>query len=1028
VVAAAPGFLRARSSLPEEGAQSGQEVIVVLDPAVALRGVVVDARGYAVGDAEVRAVQRTELGPAWDDPGVFGRSGADGRFRLDGLEADSAHVVHVRREGYAPAVESVAPATASSGRARPGRFPELRTVLHEDRVLRGRVLDEAGAPVAGARVLVVHEELVRSRPQGSPGIAETATASDGSFKFEQMVAGRVALALSAAGHAPLRKEGVELPQEGGVIDLGELVLEPEAVVEGRVVDPEGAPVEGARVVARAAPVPMTLRPSSIDLIGDEKPVATGADGRFRIGGLPGERMVRLEVQKEGFAAASIRGVRAPTEEPVAVVLRPAARVRGTVVDGRGRPIPDAEISRSWRTMSFGSPGGLFRPVRTDERGEFEIDDLSPGPIAFEAEASGYRMSSPVTVELAPGELLDGVEIVLHEGTSVTGRVVGPDGLPVAEAQVSARIESGEGLSTGGRGFARTAADGRFELDTLAPGVAIVVARKEGFAEATETLELGPGGASLELALGRGTVVSGWVLDPDGAPAAGIDLRLGSRGRTSSNDPRATSSADGSFVFRGVPEGEYRVRVMDGELSRWSVPDPIHVEGEAPVTGVEVRLPRTASLRGRLVGLEPSELRTAEVRAMGTGAGGIRLLPGRVDEDGTYRITELTPGDWTVIALNQAHGLQAQGTVEIEPGQTGATLDLEFGQGYTVTGTVTSGGEPVPGAAVAISGASMSGATRATTGLDGRFRIEGVAEGRSSLTVQDPGTGTMTPRTIEVDGDLDLRVEIETFRVRGVVYAADGSGPIGGASVGLSPLQVGEDPARWAFSASRRTVTGEDGSFLLTGLEDGRWHLKVSKSGYAAHASELLVAGGDVEAAPVYLESGGALEIRARLATGGSPEHLMFAVLGPPSLHGEQALDTGSARAAEEGRFVLSSVPPGSHVLQLWTMGSAVVRVQVEVPGSVDVTLPPPCTLVVSVPDLAADGTPASFTLVDSSGDAPFAGFAPRGIPIAEGRAKIPSLAPGAWTVTVTAEDGRTWAGTVEVVPDSTGVENRLVLE
>jgi protocatechuate 3,4-dioxygenase beta subunit len=1007
--AAAPGYVEAASRVPAAGPGRAEETVLLLEPAAVLSGTVVDDADRPIEGAEVRVVETGDQGWRRAGGSLYARTDRAGRFRIDGLAARSPHLAHVARQGYSPAVEDVAPAPERPD-GRPALLAELRIVLREGRALRARAVDEAGAPVAGARAVLLPEELARRRWPGlPPGVLSAESAADGRFELREVLPGRASLLLSAPGRAPVERQGVEIPVDVLVTDLGELVLEPEAFVEGRVVEPGGSPVAEASVRAsRPSSEIFGEWPSSVETMGSER-VTSGSDGSFRIGAIRAGQVVELKAEKEGYVDGSASGVRAPTEEPVDLVLRPAATVAGRVVDSRGRPVPEAEVRTSFRARLPNM--GFFGRVMADERGAFVLSGVPPGLVALEAAAAGYQPSPPVTLELEPGERREGVEVVLELGAVVTGRVLSPDGFPLEGAQVAATWDDLQSFSPGRP--AVTGPDGRFTLDTLAPGRVVLEASREGYGRGRTELELELGGASVEIELERGATVSGRLLEAEGAPAGNRTLQLlpGGVAFDSRARAKATTASDGTFIFHGVAAGEYRLALTDGYRPVWSAPDPIAVQAGLPREGIEVRLPRLAAISGRLLGLAPDQLSGVVVGAAKFEHMTFEEHRGEVLDDGTYRVPGLTPGRWEVTAANLELGRRGQGWIEIEPGRSEATLDVELQGGHTVSGTVRRAGEPIAGAEVSLSGGT------ATTDLEGHFRIEGVPTGQQGVLVRDPASGAFVVEQVEIEGDRELLLELEAHRIAGTVYAADGSGPIAGATVQVEREQ--EDEAR--FSMPSQTVTGSGGGFLLPGVGAGRWRLVVEKSGYAAHVSAVEVLGGDVETAPVFLEPAGVLELRVRLADGRSPSSLLVVVLGAAG----QPLATRYLQAAAPGRFVLDTLPAGPSELQVSAPEAPPLRVRVEAPGSADVVLPEPCTLKVTVPELTGEAIPAAVTVTDPSGAPSSAAFGSNQALMLSGQAELTNLAPGTWTVTVTAADGRIWTATATVSP---GGANRLVIE
>jgi hypothetical protein len=228
------------------------------------------------------------------------------------------------------------------------------------------------------------------------------------------------------------------------------------------------------------------------------------------------------------------------------------------------------------------------------------------------------------------------------------------------------------------------------------------------------------------------------------------------------------------------------------------------------------------------------------------------------------------------------------------------------------------------------------------------------------------------------------------------------------------------------------VTTPEGRFTLEDLQQGRWRLKIGKEGFADRTVAVEVGAGDVEVPPISLDRTPGLVLVVHLADGTVPQVVTAMAYGA----GPEPVWTGAAQTGLGGRTVLASLPAGSWDLTVSGPGTGPARVPVTVPGDpVPVVLQPACRLRVRVPELAADGSAgatgsgtlsALVRLNDAQGRPPwfFHGREPA-FPMAGDTAEVPALPAGAWTVTVTAPDGRTWSGTAVTRPGETA---ELVLQ
>jgi carboxypeptidase family protein len=310
----------------------------------------------------------------------------------------------------------------------------------------------------------------------------------------------------------------------------------------------------------------------------------------------------------------------PSVLAVAVVLAQApaptqaARIAGRVVAAdSGVPLPDARVTLAPFVVRQGGAGpavlqsGPPPQAITDQDGRFVFEGVAPGAYTFDAQHSGYASlrnigsGPPQTIQLAPGQSIDSVELRLQRGSVIAGRVFGPSGEPLADVRVVAmrRVQTagaqGRLLPIGTQGPQQTNDLGEFRIAGLPAGEYVVAAvrspspalplsgavspTRQG-SQTTIATTYYPGttdqnGAS-PIAVGAGTEVgnitftvqsvpayhvSGVVVDENGAPLAGAMVML-------TGDPRngppigpagsARAAADGSFSIGEVPPGNYRL--------------------------------------------------------------------------------------------------------------------------------------------------------------------------------------------------------------------------------------------------------------------------------------------------------------------------------------------------------------------------------------------------------------------------------------------------------------------------------------
>ncbi|MFN0056995.1 MAG: carboxypeptidase-like regulatory domain-containing protein [Planctomycetota bacterium] len=186
-----------------------------------LAGFVVDATSNdGIGDAEIFAswspFPRVPVPkPADGEPTGYARSAGDGSFAL--ALPDEVSSVLVRASGYVAARVPLPLALEAE---------LLEIELEPESIIRGRVVDAAHVPVAGAALRLVARDVEHD----SAFAITCSTATDGSFELRGVARGRHALAVDQRDYA----ERVVDLEISGDHDIGVVMLAPAILLVGEV--------------------------------------------------------------------------------------------------------------------------------------------------------------------------------------------------------------------------------------------------------------------------------------------------------------------------------------------------------------------------------------------------------------------------------------------------------------------------------------------------------------------------------------------------------------------------------------------------------------------------------------------------------------------------------------------------------------------------------------------------------------------------------------------------------------------------
>ncbi|MHC4820099.1 MAG: carboxypeptidase regulatory-like domain-containing protein [Planctomycetota bacterium] len=720
------------------------------------------------------------------------------------------------------------------------RIPEQSTadvVLKGNCGLRLLVKNEAGDPVAGASVTVVGRRPAQT-------FTFTKTGNDGVVALESLGEGKLEMvAVMHPEYLPFPdriwnpgKDMQDLELVPGETKESTVTLRSGIVLHGRTVDAaSGDPVPGAFVRAVS---------SDMDLMFGGDGVRSDAEGKFRLPALrtgrsllladavthsmpPGiKRALRSKETPEGlgpFVLELEEGV-APTE--VTLPLHRNGTLRGRVVSPEGQPVPAATVS-----ITDFDPDRLMDQSPsyvTDSGGRFTIDDFAPGfECTLSATADGWMKGEIESITLEAGATLDDVEIVLTSGHELAGEVVDASGVPLADALVQVAPEGRRNSLNLGRSDsppARTDAEGRFVMRAIPEGRMAVRAEREGFVPSTEVTEVVAGQrAQVRVTLKRDAPISGRVVDESGAAVSSAWVRAQSgekvMGSGGGHSGRTNTVADGTFTIEGLPANA-TFDVTAGANGFVNAPAVSVTSG---TSGVEIRLQRGLEISGRV--LDPAGRGLAGMRVRihpKERAGGRESV--KTNDQGGFSVRGLEPGPHSVRVYGPQNGdfiLNEDHTVEA--GELGVTVNLR--EGLRIDGRlVDSNGKPVVGASVnasRIDEGQPSSSHHSNSNKSGEFALRGMPEGNYRVIVSHRGSQAQRLESVKA-GTSDLVITMsEGMALAGVVIGRDGK-PLANARV----IVRGVPPLRFYRSAR----SGSDGTFRITGLEQGKYRVEARSGG------------------------------------------------------------------------------------------------------------------------------------------------------------------------------------------------------
>ena len=375
-------------------------------------------------------------------------SRADGGFELRPVTPGRVHLVASHPDYVETVTETL--------RLDAGKQAELKIVLRHGGLLEGRVVEEDGSPVGGARVEIASPEGAIERV--------TFAADDGSFAFAAVSPRiHVSVARPESPETLVTRLGLNVPA-GERAEVEIVLPERRDLVTVRVTDDRGYSLDRVEVHALSLEPDAPLRVTRFTDDGGE---AVIEDAR----GLG----LRLVLQRTGEAPLVAQIDAAP--ERLELTMDRALTARGEVRDDGG-PVDDASVT-------LYTPTGV-RHARSDADGAFVLDNLAATPVRLLVHKAGH-VPKEVRAEIAgdPERPVELGVIELTAGGTVEGEVLDPRDDPIAGALLAVgRVPTYLPLGPLPLGIAVSDRAGHFVLHDVEPGVVSVEAYVAGLGRAS----------------------------------------------------------------------------------------------------------------------------------------------------------------------------------------------------------------------------------------------------------------------------------------------------------------------------------------------------------------------------------------------------------------------------------------------------------------------------------------------------------------------------------------------------------------
>jgi protocatechuate 3,4-dioxygenase beta subunit len=716
----------------------------------------------------------------------------------------------------------------------------------------------------------------------------------------------------------------------GMAPRWSLDLDPEGPLrmEGQVVDVDGHGVGGADVWLGSVPPRSTK---------------TEGDGTFTFDKLVG-RTYAVSAKTAQEVGGPVEYKLTEKSDPVIVKLGVGAKLVVTVHEEDKKPIAGADVTL------VGEGNAV---TKTTDGGIAKIAPVHPGWVAIRVSAPGHATQSAFTTIGSAGATGQ-LDVTLHKGIAVAGRVVDEAGKPIAKARVTTAAVWD---IPGGIEPSVTDDKGQFSLALAAGSHTLVVNDGDHAPGHSPPVTVADRPVSnVEIVMKVGGMIAGTVVDATKKPVPFATLRVAGKGGEMWNVASRQTTADraGKFELHGLAREKLQARAESDVAASKLV--EVDLAAQPAKKDLEVVLDVTGTIAGTVVDDAGQPVAEVTVNAfpdlMGGASGEGLALAGMssatTDGGGAFTIRGLPSESYRITATRTTRGQRdwGQSGITAKTGDTNVKITLPL-PGKLVGKITVEGATGAPRLAFV-----QIGYDNSTPASAGAFEVDDLAPGTYDARFYGPEFADLRKHDVKIEAgkttDLGTVTVVHGRKLVGTVVDANGT-PVAGAKVKVGDMMFqvqGAEEQMDTFeqaSGARVTITDQDGAFTLIGIAKKRTSVMADHPD-RGRSNAVEIADGEDDPAPLTLALRGFGVITGKVTLKGQPA-TGVTITDTPKGGGAQIQ---IAKTDDAGAFTIAKASEGTHVLSAMQQGGFGMSLK-STSTTVQVTAGKPTTVAIDIP-------------------------------------------------------------------------------